>query len=76
MRGRAKGLQEGTSLYMQIEQYTHPDNVYSPFKRAQQCHSRFGNIEKIRTKKSDVYKLIMATNDVKMQTVSIECRVM
>lgn len=44
--------------------------------KAEPKHSRYGNIEKIRTKKDDIYKLIMATNDAEMQTVSIECRIL
>lgn len=61
---------------MQLEEYLHPDSLHSPFIAATATHSRFGNIEKIRTRKNDVFKLIMATSDAKMQTISIDCRVL
>jgi hypothetical protein len=61
---------------MQLEEYLHPDSLYAPFTAAPATHSRFGSIEKIRTRKTDVFKLIMATSDAKMQTVSIDCRVL
>jgi hypothetical protein len=76
MYERGASLSESIEIIIQIEEYIHPENVLQPFSRIEPNHSRFGNVEKIRTKKSDVYKLIMATKDVKLQTVSIDCRIL
>ena len=56
-------------------------NHYTPlqpsnFILAPNEHSRFGDIEKIRTKQTGVYKLIMACSGAVMQTITVECRVL